>query len=104
MRPVRIAIGKLLAAALLTLCVGAQILEASGRWDRTFDDAGDEAIIVVLVLCVGAALIATAIARDRLTPSPIHVATVIVSPPLWRVFVASFHQAATTSPPLRLRI
>ena len=68
MRSVRI--GRLLAAILVTLCVGLQVLEATGRWDRTVQDSGDEAIIVTFALCIGAA-VATArrlLARVRISP------------------------------------
>jgi len=54
---VRVKIGTLLAATLLTVCVGVQVLEATGRWDRTLQDTGDEAVIVTIALCVGAALV-----------------------------------------------
>jgi len=48
---------KFAVAALLTLCVGVNVLEASGRWDRTFRDANDEAGVVAVVLCVGIAVV-----------------------------------------------
>jgi hypothetical protein len=47
---------KLFIAVLLTLCVGVQLVELSSRWDRTIQDANDEAGIVAIVLCVGVAL------------------------------------------------
>jgi hypothetical protein len=50
---VRPTVGKLLAATLLTLCIGVQVLEASGRWDRALKDTKDEAIIVLVVLRIG---------------------------------------------------
>ena len=52
--------GKLFVAVLLTLCVGANLVELSTRWDRTIQDANDEAGIVAVVLCVGVALSAAA--------------------------------------------
>ena len=55
-RVVRPTVGKLLAATLLVLCIGVQVLEASGRWDRALKDTNDEAIILVVVLCIGAAV------------------------------------------------
>ena len=71
MRALRITIGKLFAVALLTLCVGVQALEASGRWDRTFQDSGDEAVLVTVALCIGAALLAADAIRRRLSPTAI---------------------------------
>lgn len=56
MRLVRPTCGKLLAATLLVLCVGLQVLEATGQWDRALKDTNDEAVIVVVVLCIGAAV------------------------------------------------
>src|SRR5438034_4142752 len=56
MPAVRPTVGKLLAATLLALCLGVQVLEATGRWDRTIQDTNDEAVIVVVVLCIGAGL------------------------------------------------
>jgi hypothetical protein len=50
----------------LTLCIGLQALEASGRWDRAFQDAGDEAIVLTVALCVGAILLAAGLSRPRL--------------------------------------
>jgi hypothetical protein len=66
---------KLLAAVLLTLGIGVQILEASGRWDQNFQDANDEAAIVAIVLCVGVAVATAATLRLRLrmTRGPSHV-------------------------------
>ena len=56
---------------MLALCVGVQLLEASGRWDDTVQDANDEAGIVAIVLCIGVA-IATATALTRLFASTCH--------------------------------
>lgn len=102
---VRVTIGRLLAATLLILCVGVQALEATGRWDRTFQDTGDEAVIVTVVLCIGAGLLAAGALRHRLSPSTIPSAIVAVcatSPP---VFVPPIPCLALgTSPPLSLRI
>jgi len=102
---VRITIGKLLATLLLTLCVGLQVLEATGRWDRTFQDTGDEAVIVTVVLCVGAALLAASAFRHRLRPSDVLLAIVIVFTTSQPVIVRSTsHSTFSPSPPLRLRI
>jgi hypothetical protein len=56
--------------ALLAVCVGVQLLEASGRWDRSLQDADDEVVVVVLVLCVGVAFVAARAMIDRLRPVP----------------------------------
>lgn len=58
---------RVLATVLLTLCVGLQTLEASGRWDGSFQDSGDEAVIVAAVLCIGSALIAARVAAARIS-------------------------------------
>jgi hypothetical protein len=65
MRALRLTLSKLFVAVLLTLCVGVQVLEASGRWDRTLQDAGDEAVIVTSVLCIGAAIAVARAARKH---------------------------------------
>jgi hypothetical protein len=105
MRIVRSTIGTWLAATLLTLSIGLQVLEASGRWDQTFQDTGDEAVIVTLVLCIGAALVVAVVARPRISLSEIQTPVVIrlaaafdSFPPIeaWSLF--------STSPPLSLRI
>jgi len=105
MRALRIVIGKLLAVALLTLCVGVQALEASGRWDRTFQDSGDEAVIVTVALCIGAALLVAGAIRRRLSPTAVPSAI----PGVRSTAPAAFEPPAagsvgSTSPPLSLRI
>ena len=105
MRLVRGTIGIWLAATLLTLSIGLQVLEATGRWDRTFQDAGDEAVVVTVVLCIGAALVVAVVTRPRVSLSASRVPIVIrlatafefLPPPgTW--------SPSTTSPPLSLRI
>src|SRR5262245_22968052 len=98
---VRVTVGKLLAAALLTLCVGAMALEATGRWDATFQDAGDEAAIIAVVLCVGAAVAAATrshVSFSRQSPVTLRPA------PLPRLALSFTVPAFDTSPPLPLRI
>ena len=102
---VRPNVGKLLAATLLVLCIGVQVLEASGHWDRAVKDTNDEAIIVVVVLCIGAAVAAAGAllvyARPARTTSQIVLAA--TSPSLWpasRLAVSS----SCASPPVSLRI
>jgi hypothetical protein len=105
MRFVRVTVGKLLAATLLTLCVGVQALEATGRWDRTFQDTGDEAVIVTVVLCIGAALFAAGALRRRLSPSTISSAIVGSGSASLTMFVPpAVCRSRSTSPPLSLRI
>ena len=48
----------MIVAALLTVCVCVYVLEMSGRWDRSMQDANDEAGFVAIVLCIGVALAA----------------------------------------------
>jgi hypothetical protein len=104
-RRVRIGVGKVLAATLLTLCLGVQALEATGSWDRTFQDTGDEAAIVSVVLCIGAALAVACAARPRASlsaiQSPIVVFDAAASPPKAPVTACA---ASRTSPHLGLRI
>jgi len=63
---VRTLVRKLFVTILLTLCVGVHALELSGRWDRTFQDANDEAGIVAVVLCIGVAVSVAATILKRL--------------------------------------
>jgi hypothetical protein len=91
-------------AVLLTLGIGVQLLELSGRWDQTIQDANDEAGIVAVVLCIGVALTTAGalLARMRLRRVMIRaVATLITA--------LSDNQRAVLSifsngPPLSLRI
>jgi hypothetical protein len=101
---VRVSFSTLLAAILLTLSVGIQVLEATGRWDRTFQDSGDEAVIVAVVLCIGSALAAARVARQRLSPtlSKCGIALVpAIAIPIARTTVSP---GISTSPPVSLRI
>ena len=102
---VRPTVGKLLAATLLVLCIGLQVLEASGHWDRTLKDSNDEAIIVVVVLCIGAAVAAAGASLAPVRPLRIisHIALAATSLSLWpasRLAISS----SCASPPLSLRI
>jgi len=97
--------GRLLAAALLTLCLGPQILEATGQWDRTLQDAGDEAIIVTVVLCIGSAVAVARAARHRISLSRVlhHVVLVLAAA------VCPFNRrpacpTLSVSPPVGLRV
>jgi hypothetical protein len=53
--------GKCLIAFLLALTAAIYIVELTGRWDRTIQDANDEAGLVAIVLCVGAAISGAAV-------------------------------------------
>ena len=102
---VRPTVGKLLAATLLILCIGVQVLEASGHWDRALKDSNDEAIIVVVVLCIGAAMGAAVAVLARVRPARIISQIVLAgtSPSLWpapRLAISS----SCASPPVSLRI
>jgi hypothetical protein len=70
---------KLLAVTLLAVCIGVPLLEATGGWDRTFADTGDETIIVIVALCVGAAVVAGA-ARLRAPVSVVQSSIVPIRP------------------------
>ena len=50
--------GKLFVALLVTLCVAVYLLEMSGRWDRSIQDANDEAGFVAIVLCIPLVILA----------------------------------------------
>jgi hypothetical protein len=105
MRIVRSTIGTLLAATLLTLSIGLQVLEASGRWDQTLQDTGDEAVIVAVVLCIGAALVVAAIARPRISLSEIRTPVVIRFAAVFDSFPPiEACSPFSSSPPLSLRI
>ena len=48
---------RLIGALILTVCVGAPLVEAFDRWDDTLRDGNDtEANLVITALCVGFAL------------------------------------------------
>ena len=104
-RVVRPLVRKLVVAGLLTLCIGLQVLEASGRWDRALKDTADEAVIVTVVLCIGAALVASGALLTRLRPirvsSPIVLArTTLCAWPPTRFALSN----SCASPPVSLRI
>jgi hypothetical protein len=104
-RVVRPNVGKLLAATLLVLCIGVQVLEASGRWDRALKDTNDEAIILVVVFCIGAAVAMAGALLTHVRPARIvsHVVLAATSLSLWpasRLAISS----SCASPPVSLRI
>jgi hypothetical protein len=103
-RIVRGTIGAGLAVTLLTLAIGLQAVEATGHWDRSFEDTADEAVIVTLVLCVGAALVVAAATRPRISLSAMHAPVVIRLATALAPCPALGAAACNTSPPLSLRI
>jgi hypothetical protein len=66
MRALRHILGKWLIVLLITLCLGLQVLEATGRWDHALQDTSDEAVIVAIVLCIGSGIVVAAAMRTRL--------------------------------------
>ncbi|HJZ73758.1 MAG TPA: hypothetical protein VKE51_18580 [Vicinamibacterales bacterium] len=101
----RVTISRLLAATLLALCVGVQALEATGRWDRTFQDSGDEAIVVTVVLCIGAALVVAGATRHTVVLTAVRSRHAVVRRTPLSLFASSAPlSASSTSPPLSLRI
>ena len=105
MRLVPRALGKLLIGAMLILCVGLQVLEATGHWDRALKDANDEAVIVVVVLCIGAAVAVAHALRTRMRPTRLLVRLVAAPTVAWRS-PASRHDLSDSrgSPLVSLRI
>jgi len=102
---VRPIVGKLLAATLLALCIGVQVLEASGRWDRGLKDTNDEAIIVVVVLCIGAALATAGALLTRVRPARIISRMVLAAPSLpLRPASRPAISSSCAGPPVSLRI
>lgn len=105
MRFVRGTIGTWLAVTLLTLVIGLQVVEATGHWDRSFQDTADEAVIVTLVLCVGGALVVAAATRPRISLSVIHAPVVIRLATAFECFPSvGGASSSNPSPPLSLRI
>jgi hypothetical protein len=98
------AFGTFLAAALLTLCVGLQVLEASGQWDRTLQDSGDEAVIVAVVLCLGSALIVARALREQFSVARVAIRRVVLSMTASRSVDRPARLPRNTSPPVSLRI
>ena len=97
--------GKLFVALLLTLSVAVYVLEMSGRWDRSLQDANDEAGFVAIVLCIGVALLAAGSLIQRICAARTMVAYVFA------LSASGYCEAlrvplpiSTSSPPLSLRI
>jgi hypothetical protein len=104
MRSLRIRIARFLAAALVVLCVGVQVVEATGRWDRSFQDAGDEVIIVTVALCIGVALVAAGARRLHTRLIAVHLPIAPAGITLSAQTARRTPSAFCSSPPLSLRI
>jgi hypothetical protein len=105
MRLVRPTVGKLLAATLLVLCIGLQVLEATGQWDRALKDANDEAVVVVVVLCIGAAVAMAHALRTNLRPTRHSVRRIPAPTAAWRSPESRLDLSGSRgSPPRSLRI
>ena len=107
MLAVRGTAGRLFVATLLTLCVVISALELSGRWDRSLQDADDEAGFVAIVLCVGVALstagsLIAHIRTSRATSGDRLASDTIA--PYRRADPRLFLFVSSSSPPLPLRI
>ena len=105
MPALQVNLSKLVIAVLLALCIGAQLVEATGRWDRTLQDTSDEAVVVAVVLCIGAGFAMARVMRERLSlPSGRSSTTTIVHTTLRPVVVLRLPSTACESPPQSLRI
>jgi len=97
---------KVAVASLLVLCVAIHVLELSGRWDRTLPDVNDEAGLVAVVLCVGAAMSFARTLLGTVVLQRFHVRVHVALEPLRGLSFVSecpFDRLAS-SPPLPLRI
>jgi hypothetical protein len=97
---------QLIGALILTVCLGAPLVEAFDRWDDTLHDGNDtEANLVIAALCVGFALsvVGAVVAWIRLLSSRSNSAVACST----RAVVVRMMPAPpipTSSPPLALRI
>src|SRR5260221_8919767 len=97
---------RLIGAVILTVCVGAPLIEVFDRWDDTLRDGNDtEANLVIAALCVGFALtvVGTVLTWLRSLSSRASLSVTCST----RAAVARMRPAPpipTGSPPLALRI
>jgi len=97
---------RLFVAILLTVCVGAPMLEMFDHWDHTLQDGNDtETNLVVVVLCVGIGLVAAGAVLRRVRPlltfSSVHRAvSVLIS----RTEMSLTLPIPSISPPVSLRV
>jgi hypothetical protein len=103
---VRVIVGKLCVATLLILCVGLYLLEMSGRWDQSIQDANDEAGFVAIVLCIGVALSVAGgvIASIRASRPTVHILVREWTTLSRQRDLLAARFASASSPPLPLRI
>jgi len=96
--------GKWIVGLLLAAAIGAQLVELSGHWDLTLSDAGDEAALVAVVLCVGVAFATAAALKARMRPA--HAASRIAHPCRHRELSSPGRPVSVRigSPPAQLRI
>jgi hypothetical protein len=93
-------------ALILVVCIGAPVAETFDRWDHTYQDGNDtEAALVVISLCIGAALSLTGNVIIVAGPGP---SVARAFPPRDEandvVSVRPTHAAPTISPPTPLRV
>lgn len=104
MRRLRLILCQWFVAVLVTLCVGVQVLEATGRWDRTLQDTGDEAVVVTIVLCIGAAIGVAGAIRTHVSLSAVRSLFLLVRPTRQRPMSLHLPSPLYARPPLSLRI
>ncbi len=95
--------GKWVVGLLLAAAIGVQLVETTGRWDRAISDAGDEASVVAIVLCIGVGFAVAAALRARMGPE--RTASHAVPPPrVERSSRRASFVVSVESPPTTLRI
>ncbi len=102
-RALRIVIGQWLAALLLVLGVGVQVLEVTGHWDRSLQDATDEAAIVAVTFCIGAGVVVARATRTR-RPETSNRSRIVCIHSAKRCPASLRLPTLCASPPLSLRI
>jgi hypothetical protein len=95
---------QLFVAALLTLCVGVYVVEFSGHWDHTIQDANDEAGIVGVVLCIGVTLFIAGTHLNRIRASRLASQIVVPDSTLLHDTVRVALPSSINSPPGSQRI
>ena len=96
---------RLVAAAVLTVCVGAPILEMADRWDQTLQDGNDtESNLVIVALCIGVGFVAARSALRRIRPLRTMLADGRQAPTTSYVEPATVRPLFGPSPPAVLRI
>ena len=90
---------------MLALCLGVQLLEVSGRWDRTIRDSNDEAGIVAIVLCIGVGLVVAPLLLARIRASRVPLTWTQIRPTrIISTAPSDIVPCSCDSPPLPLRI